>query len=383
MNAKNKNDKCDILFLYRTPKKKKYFKKLSKYIGDKHNCKVYSYHELPTNKTPCIPEKKLKGLLKKSLSELFNAHQGRGLDEAKWVAKKIRIIQIKKIYCNLYNVIQSTSPKIICIWNGHKFQDNILRLVNESFKIPIAYFENGLLPNSTTMDFCGVNACNSIPRDPKFFDKFKKKTDDKEIKGREYRKTKRDPDFKLPCRYFLVPFQLDRDSQILENSPWIKSMSQLYTEVASAVKQSQHDDIHIVFRTHPTAKTKYKKLHRHAKNQELIHFDQQSNLCDVIENAEAVITINSSVGLESLMLGRKVITLGDAYYNIDGLVKQANNAEQLVEVLNDITHFKPDQDLISRFLSYLEYEYVIPGSWKSPNDRHLTEISRRLETKLG
>ena len=39
---------------------------------------------------------------------------------------------------------------------------------------------------------------------------------------------------------------------------------------------------------------------------------------EVLKKAELVITLNSTVGIEALLYGKPVLTLGDAFYNIKG-----------------------------------------------------------------
>jgi len=60
-------------------------------------------------------------------------------------------------------------------------------------------------------------------------------------------------------------------------------------------------------------------LHVHC-NVRVIH--PAVNSYDIIENARLVVTINSKVGAEALMLGKQVVTLGDAFYSNSPLVRR-------------------------------------------------------------
>ncbi len=60
-------------------------------------------------------------------------------------------------------------------------------------------------------------------------------------------------------------------------------------------------------------------LHTHS-NVRVIH--PAVNSYDIIENAKAVVTINSKVGAEALMLGKRVAVLGDAFYSNASLVQR-------------------------------------------------------------
>jgi capsular polysaccharide export protein len=76
----------------------------------------------------------------------------------------------------------------------------------------------------------------------------------------------------------------------------------------------------------------------------------------LIEKAGAIITINSSVGIESLLFYKKVITLGSAFYNIEGIVEHAENKNELENILKNLENYKLDKKLIENFLRYLYYD---------------------------
>ena len=231
----------------------------------------------------------------------------------------------------------------------------------------------------------GINALNSVPREAAFYrglpqveGKYSGKIEARKYKNKKTPKSK----FSLPNKYLLVPFQKDRDSQILDNSNWIKSMSQLFTVLVDALELSARDDLHLVFREHPSAKTKYSALHKLAAKHPRVCFDQQSDLTEIITNAEAVVTINSTVGLEALLLDTKVITLGEAFYNITPLVLRAASTLDLATQINSVSRFVLDQNLLQQFVAYLEHQYVVPGDWKKPEYLHFQSIQQRFLSYL-
>lgn len=373
----------DVLFLYRTAKKKRYFTALSEYALTTLHCEVQSYHALPSVRPVVLNMQQLNEIVFKAEQELYHA-KDEAWQTVKVFLRPILVAQIKKMYSRLFYFLSEKQPKLLAIWNGHKWQDNVLHAVNKHFKIPIAYFENGVLPNSTTMDFRGINALNSVPREVSFYEQLAQ-TDlaySCQIVGRTYKKKKpkesKKSKFSLPDNYLLVPFQKDRDSQILDNSTWIKSMSQMFAVLVKALELSDRDDLHIVFREHPSAKTKYSALHQLAAKHPRICFDQQSDLSDIITQAEAVVTVNSSVGLESLLLNTKVITLGDAFYNITPLVLSAASTSELATQINRLCRFTIDQLLLQKFVAYLAHEYVISEDWKKPGTQHFQDIEQRF-----
>lgn len=374
------SDNHDVVFFYRTSKKKRYFNLLKQHSLNSLNCKVQAYHTLPSAPLLELASEVLEKIVLKAELELYNA-KGDTWQSVKVLLRPILVAQIKRLYTRLYHYLVQNKPKVVVIWNGHKWQDNVLHAVNQHFAIPLTYFENGVLPHSTTMDFCGINALNSVPREARFFASYihQQERPKMNIKGRKYKQRKSNKiAFARPNTYILVPFQKDRDSQILDNSLWIKSMTQLFSIVLKAVEQSQRDDLHIIFREHPSAKTQYSSLYTLAANHPRVCFDQQSELSEIICHAEAVITINSTVGLESLLLGTKVITLGEAFYNIDTLVLTAASTSELTAHINALEQFSPNQLLRNAFMNYLHHEYVIPGDWKAPETVHYQAIQERM-----
>lgn len=370
----------DILFLYRTNKKKRYFSHLKDYLATTLNCEVQSYHELPGVRTKALETRQLNEIVFKAEQELYNAKSDAWQTLKVWM-RPFLIDQIKKLYSRLFCFLSEKRPKVLAIWNGHKWQDNVLHAVNAHFRIPVAYFENGVLPDSTTMDFCGINALNSVPREVAFYQQLPQAPSDlsSKVVGRKYKnKTAKQSGFSLPDRYLLVPFQKDRDSQLLDNSSWIKSMTQLFGVLISALESSDRHDLHLVFREHPSAKKRHAALHKLAAMHPRVCFDQQSDLSDIITRAEAVVTVNSTVGLEALLLKTKVITLGDAFYDLPSLVLRAASTPELATHINALGRFTPDRDVLQKFIGYLKQDYVIPGDWKTPSTLHLQRVEQRF-----
>jgi len=378
----NNKKALDVLFLSRTAKKHRYFNLLVENALVDFNCKVISYHFLPKASSAsvvAISAADLDEIVDKFLEELFNARSGFWVEQLlKPLLSYLSRRQVPRIYNRLFSLLEQQQPACISIWNGHKYRDNILKAVNKHFSIPVLYLENGLLPSSTTYDERGINALNSIPRDPSFFKagefgEYKSRT----IVGRKYARKVSVPQNALPEKYLLVPFQKERDSQILENSPHIKSMAQLFNMVKDAADACDLDDVHVIFREHPSSKTAYKGLRDIASKHPSLHFDESTPLNDAIANATAVITVNSSVGLEALLLNKKVIVLGDAYYSLKGLVLTAQDLSSLTSAIKALHNFCIDEVLRSKFLAYLANDYIVEGSWGQANETHFKAVTLR------
>ena len=270
-------------------------------------------------------------------------------------------------------------PQMVVLWNGKKLPNQTVDLVAKYLKIPVYYFENGLLPNTTSLDPNGVNQAASLPKTPSFYDQFKPSITPEKlpdiIARKPHKKRQVGNEICLPKRYIFVPFQVPHDTQIVQCSPWITSMEHLLTEVLAAVSSLNDEQLYIVVKEHPSWHKHYRHLYQcHPK----VLFANNNETKALINNAEAVVTINSTVGLEALQLRKKVITLGDACYNIVGLCLQAKNAQQLSVAVKSLGAWQQNQTLCDNFFYYLLKHYCIPGHWNKPNTEHFKAIEKRL-----
>lgn len=271
--------------------------------------------------------------------------------------------------------IEGGNIKTIVMWNGsHRYHRLITSLYKDNKRL--VFFENGLLPNTTTCDFKGVNYINSVPRDKGFYLDFYSKNKNAIFNIEERlipRKTKKVfESIQIPEEYIFVPFQDDRDTQIRSFSPLFKNMRELYSFLDS--KLMSEDDIFVI-KEHPNSKADYSDLHN--KNARII-FANGNNTQDLISGSKAVLTINSTVGLESILLGKNVITCGKAFYNIEGLVNTCVSEKEIGDVILNKSYIASNVKVRESFIYYLKNNYCVPSDWKDPDLEHFKFISRKF-----
>ena len=269
----------------------------------------------------------------------------------------------------------------LVIWNGHKLPNITVVKAAEKLGISVIYYENGLLPNTTCLDPKGVNYASSIKRDKNVYLNcdlsqtalFKTP----ELTARvNHKKRKAFVQSKLPKRYIFVPFQVPHDTQIVCYSPWIHSMEMLFTEVMTAIEKLNDPELKVVFKEHPSWHKHYSHLYK--KHPQAV-FANGNVTADLIDSAEAVITINSTVGLEALLVGRRVITLGLACYNIDELVLHARNNEELSERISQMSQgWQFNTQLRNQFFNYIKHVYSVQGRWQDCSKEHVEAVEKRL-----
>lgn len=277
--------------------------------------------------------------------------------------------------------IKDENIDIVGFWNGTKFPQNIGVKIAKFYSKKTLFFENGVLPNTTTADFKGVNALNSMPRNTLFLKNFiPKKKLPTQLIARKEEATRIKNYIKLPQNFIFVPFQVSYDTQIIYHSPWIKSMTEFFELINLISKELK---IHFILKEHPSDKSaNYKYLHKQVKTNEYIAFANSISTQELIQKSDAIITINSSVGIEALLFEKKVIVLGEAFYGIDSITKVAKNRYELMDILKNLDNFTIDKKLVKKYLCYLNEVYLLPQSWKNPNTLHFEALKNKIKEEL-
>ena len=132
-------------------------------------------------------------------------------------------------------------------------------------------------------------------------------------------------------KYIFVPLQVSNDTQVLINSD-----VGLYKLIDTALDNGKKDNLSVVIKPHPAEKNIKILEYIREKQHKYDVVITNANTFNLIENAEYVITINSTVGLEAMICGKKVIILGDAIYS--GFNK-ARLRNYIMDFLIDIEYF--------------------------------------------
>ena len=266
--------------------------------------------------------------------------------------------RLLKILVNSYKEDELT----FLIFNGSISPDNVFDSIKTSHRR--VYIENGFFPNTLQIDPHGVNAANSLPRKAGYYlnlPNYELKDLPTQV---QVRKQKVDyPVIELPNDYIFLPFQIPSDQQIRVHSTWIKTMDDFMDLIIEFA--AKYSDKNFVIKEHPSFKQSIIGKKPLKKN---ILFANGNSTEELIKNARFIITLNSTVGIEALLFRKPVITLADACYNIDGLVRHASNSEELNQIILDTDWF-PDERLRIQFLGYIWNEYLFHGYFNNlPSD---------------
>ena len=264
------------------------------------------------------------------------------------------------------------------VWNGNGWvQQCVIEAARETGK-PVIRFENGLLPGTTTIDANGVNAENSISRDPHVFCDLWLGDDIPLLRQRAAQPLVGGA---VPARYVFVPFQIDSDSQILQHSPWLPDMRALFALLESVLPVAERLGIVLLCKEHPGSPFSYSDLH--ARQSPSLQFTSVRDTPALIDHALGTITINSTAGLESLLRFKPVAVLGDTFYAMPGLADQIVNSVGLEAWLRDLPDRQADHRLVNGFHHYLRSRYCVAGAWQHPDAEHWRAVDNRLHELAG
>ena len=163
-------------------------------------------------------------------------------------------------------------------------------------------------------------------------------------------------------KFVFIPLQVNSDTQTILYSDFKDSYDFLST-VIPKLKQMGH---HIVLKQHPfeTEPVDYS-----AFVDEQVSLYSKCDLNDLIDRSEFVVTINSSVGLQAIERGKKVVVCGAALY------KNAPNCYPFSAL--DKVEKEPLQDA-EKYITKLKRDIFIEGNWREVDESLLASVSQRL-----
>jgi capsular polysaccharide export protein len=395
-------DSMNIVFFAARQLHKEYFSKLAQQLtlrlnkkpsqqGIQHSVDVLWHKSLWKNLiwlSCLIPafNTDLNPIINDHIREKQNSRKGRLRHGSYWSTfRTLKSFEAHVLFAIYYSALKQNKAKHMIIWNGLKFRQRVAISAAKAQDINCLYMENGLLPGMTTLDSQGINFQNSVPRSEVFFDQlnsqsFQPVLIEKLSKPLTDQFTDKPPS--LPEHYIFVPFQVNTDSQIILFSPWIKDMIDLVKQLDLASQQLGQNMPDIIFKPHPACDQKYDALIEQYKHHDKLHFNTQTPTPVLIQHAKAVATINSTVGIESLLLNKKLITLGHAFYQLPRLCLSAIDLSSLTECLKQVDSWEVDQGLRTAFFNYLAADYQVPGRWQEASDHHLKACAMQLASLI-
>lgn len=71
-------------------------------------------------------------------------------------------------YAKYLALLNNVDPEYVVLWNGNKLPNITVAMAAKALGINQFYYENGLLPGTSSLDPRGINFNASLSRDPSF-----------------------------------------------------------------------------------------------------------------------------------------------------------------------------------------------------------------------
>ncbi|SEG65957.1 hypothetical protein [Vibrio hangzhouensis] len=166
--------------------------------------------------------------------------------------------------------------------------------------------------------------------------------------------------------YIVLFLQVPVDAQFIDNSPNFDS----FTEIVKLMSQSIPYGKKLFIREHPFYIGRYdSELYDIVNSNPNIKFANNCSLSDLIINSKLCVVNNSTVGIEALLLKKKVFTLGKSYYTHKGVTFDYNDKLPLDIQLENVIHDEIDSEMVDSFLFEFIFSYLCKGHFQ---DRYLT-----------
>ena len=147
--------------------------------------------------------------------------------------------------------------------------------------------------------------------------------------------------------------------------------------------QSVHKNLpkntHLILREHPVHVGKYdKSIYEYVKRSKHISIDNKTSLEDLFNSISALIVNNSTMGIEAIFRGLKVLVLGNAYYTQENLCIKLNRIEDLKSKLEEISKFEINKTEIRTFQYFCMNSYFIRGNISDKNNIAAKQIASKI-----
>lgn len=331
-------------------------------------------------------------------------------------------------YINIYNKNQITT---IIVFNGTKIYQSAAVYAAKKQGIQVIYLENGYLPNTLQVDPNGINFNNSLIR--RFYSEIdtiipanyieinnyiKKISQGKDTLASERKSINwwlgcahdllLDPIIhpllwrpslyqyirsklvnnkpsricgNIPNKYILLALQVEGDSQHILHCPQFKGMKNAIKACVVA-RNIVTPNLPIVVRPHPL-EPRPAGAYEFATSANNVIWDESATLESAIDNAEFVCTINSSVGFQALLAGKKVFTLGQACYVLPNVCPGAVECGSAESALSESAKIDVNNETRMKFLTYATKNYFVNSTWSDSGDISIHNATTRIINELS
>ena len=183
----------------------------------------------------------------------------------------------------------------------------------------------------------------------------------------------RDPS--RPFVYF--PLHVTEDFKVKRVIPHCADQEYIVKQVADALPQGYD----LVLKEHPVSigRNPSGMLRRLTQRENVRLVSPYTSSHELIRDAAAVIVISSTVGLEALLYGKPVLTMGQPFYSGYGVTLDVDSFRELREAVPAVLDFRPDRERTLRFLhAAMRSTYDGAPGGVDPSDENAVRLAASL-----
>lgn len=285
----------------------------------------------------------------------------------------------RALYGAQYNAFRrrfETLPGGLAVaWNGIKGTRRAFMQAARDAGRGTVFLERSPLPERLTVDPVGINEENGLPRDPEFYRAWADRAPGRD--GEDWRALSSLLTARAPKRhdvaqaaaggdladspFLFVPLQVPDDTQIRQFPGWTGGMEGFLAALSDAVPHLPAG-WHLRLKEHPSSKIPLTAplAAMQARHGRQVVVDNATDTFAQVAASRAVVTLNSSVGLQSFFFDRPVLVLGRAFFRIPGLVTPIDGPTALAAAFAGGDALTWDASLRDAFMNYLDQVYYPP-----------------------
>jgi capsular polysaccharide biosynthesis protein len=270
-------------------------------------------------------------------------------------------------------LLETVRPRLVFTWNGSLLMSRTLAEAARRAGIPTFFMERGLLPDTLVLDPQGVNYDShiagagwdsvvaptptpaEIQRVREYCTALTRTGRTIVASGRDVSSEKLRSVLSIPTgnRIVLLPLQIESDTNILRHSPLYGTMPDIIRDVGAAAAGC--DGVTLIVKPHPEDRNRMVELRSLCTTQ--MRIAEGLSLRSLLDIADVVTTVNSTVGLEALTTRKPVVVLGNAIYGEKGFTWDVKVRRDLQERVEAAMHAAESGEFnepeFVRFLVYL------------------------------
>lgn len=269
--------------------------------------------------------------------------------------------KVTQVYRTLEYLLNSFVPVLVGVWNGHTGHvANCLRVLTAQKNMNRFFMERSVFEGALFVDTLGVNGDSSISRmtdlDMVSFERFSERVPS--IKGVGDAVDWELPEVVRGKKIIFLPMQVQTDTNNILYSDHVKGMRRFVLAAIQAVEEMRAElkqDIVLVVRRHPEEVD----VNLNLPGNPFLYYLNSGPISEWCRASSAILTINSTVGLEGICVGAPVISVGRSIYSGKGItldVDLVGISEALRKVF--LESWSPDGAIVKKYLESLYFTHT-------------------------